>query len=338
MVSRRIEEINDIVPFYYSCVECGAKGSFHGYPFLDTTFENDLQDWIDTEDLDKCLLFKDNYKAKELIKNIFKGETSAIISKLAGKCSKCKSELDLNVWVKFHVYDQEDNLIRISVENTVLLDGTGLIVESIPGFYRGVDIASGLHKLYLRWWFLEGDIYVFCPFIEENNYKYFDDIGNDILITYNCLKENSMNRQPFKMITARNHLWDYKKRQRTTIKDRVCKFMKSIESDRDYMLGGIGEGVSFLFRDSLYGVKTLSPENKSPENFKTYFHAKMYGAVTQFNRAEMVLTSYNYVAVETMQLESLSFADVDKEAFMKQVYKFQDDPHLKIEKIDLKDI
>lgn len=38
---------------------------------------------------------------------------------------------------------------------------------------------------------------------------------------------------------------------------------------------------------------------------------------------------------ETTQLKSLSLTGVDTDTFMKKVYKFQDDPHMKIEKVDL---
>jgi hypothetical protein len=302
-----------------------------GAHFDVSLFESDFEDWIDAEDLDKIPLFKNDHKAKEVIRNITKGEVTAIISKLQGVCPKCGGEMDLEVWIKFLVDDREDNMVLLSIENEIILDGSRLRVEAIPGFYRGVDIADGLHKLYLRWWFLGGDIYIFCPFINVDCYEYLDQIGNDIQIIYSSMMADEKSRQPFKMIVTRRIL---SAKYNDTAETRIEKFMSKTERDMSFIPGRPGKGIDFL-SESFFGVETVSPKDKAPENYKTYFHGKMYGAVMPYGRAEMVLTSYNYIEYETMQLESLSFVDIDEGTFMKQVYKFKDDPHMKIEKVDL---
>ena len=61
---------------------------------------------------------------------------------------------------------------------------------------------------------------------------------------------------------------------------------------------------------------------------------KLYPAWERIIRMVVIPGVNDAPGTVEMQLESLSFDELDADTFMRQIYKFQKDPHMKIEKID----
>lgn len=90
-------------------------------------------------------------------------------------------------WVEFEKEDKGNNKFKVNIVDVSIIDSDSkLICET--GLYRGVDIAVGLNDLFLRWWYLNGEIIIICPFISGDGISYFDQIGNKIFKTHNKRK------------------------------------------------------------------------------------------------------------------------------------------------------
>jgi hypothetical protein len=323
---------------------CHTKNTFYGAPFIN---ENDLYKYsnelIDLESLEKISFLRNSQEAQEVLKNLYEDETAAIICSLNGQCPECLTSMKLTVWVHFEVHKHnQDSSVNIEIINYQILDGDYISISCTPGFYRGVDIASGLHHLYMRWWYLKGEISVICPFIDKDGLQYFDDIGVHILKTNNCRLYTTNHQNPFKRIIFRNRQ-DGDDFQKTTITKLIQEFLEEnchVENNdwESLRVGEPGSGIKFVMNNSLVKVNTKWEKQNFPENkhhaSASYFHGKLYGALLT-DKAEMVITSYNYSNRETLQLESATLVETSRENLIHQINKFENDGYMTQELVEL---
>jgi len=319
----------DVFPFRWSCRYCSRP-----YPLADFFDAKDIYKHFESPlliaDLRKITIL--DSKTVDKITQLYNGDTCAFVTKMNGKCinPKCNAELGLVVWIDIFVEDKSDTDVYITVSNYIILDGD-IEVYSQPGFYRGIDIAAGLQDLYLRWWYLGGDISVFCPYIGLEEIRYFDNTGLSILKTVNVQRRN-----PFRRIVTRRINYNFG--IPVSFMEKVSDYLNNTDDAEWIKTYQKGMGLSFIFKGTLYGVETSKSKDKrmSDKSFELahYFHAKMYGALLPYN-AEMVITSYNYIEAEAMQLESLAFVEASKEDFEHQVQIFEKDQHMKIKVLSL---
>lgn len=315
----------DVLPFGWRCDLCDMEYALAEFFDGQALFAAFAAPMIIDE---VCKILSLSWDASEKIKNLFPGDSFAVISAFEGKCRNrgCGAELDLIVWVRISIEDKvDDGIFQFSISDYFVIDGDSISVASNPGFYRGMDIAEGLHKLYLRWWYLGGEITVVCPFIGKKELEFFDRIGLDILRTVNRPKEN-----PFKRIITRQATYEYKKR--VTILDKIHQYLdESTENDFVREINR-GNGLEFVMKGALLGVE-CGKMPKTPYNPQfqcaDYFHGKMYGALLR-SGAEMVITSYNYVDREVLQLESLAFVETSKENYIHHIEIFEHDQYMTI--------
>jgi len=93
-----------------------------------------------------------------------------------------------------------------------------------------------------------------------------------------------------------------------------------------------GNGLEFVMKGALLGVecgKMLKTPYNPQFQCADYFHGKMYGALLR-SGAEMVITSYNYVDREVLQLESLAFVETSKENYIHHIEIFEHDQYMTI--------
>lgn len=317
----------DVLPFGWRCDLCDMEYAlaefFDGQALLAAFAAPMTIDEI-------CKILSLSWDASEKIKNLFPGDSFAVISAFKGKCRNrgCGAELDLVVWVRISIEDKmDDGIFQFSISDYFVIDGDSISVASNPGFYRGMDIAEGLHKLYLRWWYLGGEITVVCPFIGKKELEFFDRIGLDILRTVNRPKEN-----PFKRIITRQATYEYQHRKWVTILNKIDEYLDD-STDNDFLKEmNRGRGLEFVMKEALFGVECGKlPKTLDNPQFQCadYFHGKMYGALLR-SGAEMVITSYNYVDREVLQLESLAFVETSKENYIHHVEIFGHDQYMTI--------
>jgi len=298
-----------------------------------------FDDFIDLECLDKHPILSTSPKSHEVIRSLSGGETTGLFVTINGRCTnrKCGCETNLKVWVELGVERKDGSSVLLNVLNTVLVDGEDLIVDAHPGFYRGIDIATGLNNLYLRWWYLGADIFVICPFIGKSELKFFDEIGLQILKTYNSMMISRPINNPFKkIITRKNAQHNFKKAKTSEL---IYDYLHEIDNNMVFLDGYPGSGLEFVFSGSLFEVENIPRKGyHGQENehlkFANYFHGKLYGAC--FNgMSEVVVTSYNYTSVESLQLESLSFVRSSEENLRRQIEIFENDQHMAISPVEM---
>ena len=324
----------DLFPFCWKCNVCGETFLPHGDFFREEHIFQPFQETtIHTEELNKIPILSRNYDAQEKIKNMFQGEKAAITCSMGGQCPQCNVPFDLKTWIDFELYEKQNRYLKLYVNDYEILDGDNIQIHSIPGFYRGTDIAGGLSKLFLRWFYLKGDIFVICPFIVKEELEYFDNIGIKILKTNSSLGNQKYHANPFKKIITRRHTGFGQ--DRTTMTESIRKYLEELNGDRSFIEGQPGSGLVFVMTGSLVEVENR-PRRKlqGHHQYANYFHAKLYGGLLN-GTAEVVITSYNYTVPETLQLESLAFLQISKEDFEYQISKFLNDIHMTLYPADL---
>lgn len=336
MTGKDYKQEFDLFPFCWKCTACGKMIP----PSCKFISEKDIyktfQDVINVDELNKIPILARNYRAQETIKNMFKGEKSAIILSIKGQCPICNMPSTLAIWVELELYHKEDEYLTLSVNHYEILDGDYIQLGSIPGFYRGVDIASGLNNLFLRWFYLNGEIYVICPFINKEELEYFDKIGRRILITNSSLGNPKYYTNPFKKIITRRYTGSGK--DRTTMTELIGKYLKGLNGDTCFIEGNPGSGIIFIMTGSLTEVENKPRrELQDHHQYANYFHAKFYGGLLN-DTAEIVITSYNYTVPEILQLESLAFLEISKDDFKHQIAKFVKDIHMTLHPVNLSKI
>ncbi|MGC9337907.1 MAG: hypothetical protein ACP5EQ_07425 [Candidatus Cloacimonadia bacterium] len=330
-------------PFHWECTNCDQKSTFQGEGFnLKNLLDNVFKDIQDDEDIMKIRIFKHFAESERTIKTLG-NECSGIICEVEGVCTECGMSLKIVCWVEISKKLLGENDYKLQIEDIIILDGD-LNLQCAPGLYRGVDIAVGLNNLYMRWWYLNGDISIICPFIDSEGFSYFDDVGRKIHKTYNNMFIDKTNRNPFTKIISRDKLWDLDKRRWVSLEERLRKY---IGDDCSYKWddtlkaniireGDKGSGILNYFTENMLGVNIRSSlPKKDRDNFyyKGYFHCKIYGAILA-EYAEVVITSYNYLNVETLQFESVVLQRMDKTELQYQVNKISRDSKLELELIE----
>lgn len=337
------EEFLRFFPFHWECKCCHKKSTFRGEQFsLENVLNEDFSKIADDDSLDYVTSFEDIEKAKSAIKYITY-ETTATYCTVNCKCLNCLTNINISAWVEVSKEKLSDTEYRIEIVDLSITDGDlDLICE--PGLYRGTDIATGLNQLYLRWFYLSGDITVVCPFIESNSVDYFESIGQQILKTYSFIHGGESNTNPFKRIITRDNLWNIDLKRPIGIEKRILSF---IENNSNYIYQdhlssilipdrSLGAGLCKIIKNNLFGINLRIERNqklKDHHYYRGYFHGKLYGA--SFGKtSEIVVTSYNYVSVETLQFESVSLHFSTPEKLEFQVEKMFHDKQLEISLID----
>ena len=327
-------------PFHWECRNCHQKSTFCGEGFslkqkLDKTFENQQND----RSIEEVKIFKQFKDSVSTIKTL-ENQSSGVICEEECVCIKCGLLSRITCWVEISKNRISDDEYKVQIEDIIILDGD-LILKCIPGLYRGIDIVVGLNNLYLRWWYLNGDINIICPFIGSDEFSYLDDVGRKIYKTHNNIFIDRNNRNPFNQIITRDNLWNIEQKSWIPIKERLRRYIVdhcSYEWDENLNAniireGAKGSGILHYFTENIQGVNIRSNvPKKDRDNFyyKGYFHGKMYGAILAEN-AEVVITSYNYVNVETLQFESVALQRMDKTEFKYQIDKMSKDSKLELD-------
>ena len=333
------KDYKEIMPFHWQCSFCNHIMSLQGDIYDEKAIHEAFEDYIDLEYLEKHPLIKNDRLSHDVLKNLSEGDTTGLITPIEGQCTnpECKLSLELQIWLELQLERKDGSNALFNVTNIILLDGDMIKVNSIPGFYRGVDIAGGLSNLYLRWWHLKGEIFVICPFIGLRELEFFDDVGLKILKTHNSIMVSNPIHNPFnRIITRKNVSHNFK---RTQISHLIDSYLYELSEDRIFLDGQPGSGLLFAFQDNIYEVENVPRgkcfgEENEPQRFANYFHGKLYGAC--FNgMAEVVITSYNYTVVESLQLESLAFIQTSEDNLRRQIEIFEHDQHMTITPVDL---
>jgi len=324
---RHKREEFDLFPFCWKCTVCGETFLPYGDFFTEEDILEPFQEKvIHAEELSRISILATNYEAQDTIKNMFQGENAAIVCSLKSCCPRCKVIFNLNTWIDLKLYEKENGYLKLSVNGYEILNGDNIQIHSIPGFYRGTDIAGGLNRLFLRWFYLKGDIFVICPFIVEEELEYFDNIGIKILKTNNSLGNPKYPVNPFKKIITR--MYTGFGQDRSTMTESIRKYLKKLNGDRSFIEGQPGSGLVFVMEGSLIEVENVPKhELQGHHQYANYFHAKLYAGLLD-DTAEVVITSYNYTVPEILQLESLAFLRISKEDFEHQISKFVNDIHM----------
>ena len=327
------------MPFHWQCSFCDHIMPLSGDVYDEKPIYKAFEDYIDMEYLEKHPFIKDDRLSFDVLKNLSEGDTTGLITSVEGQCAnpECKLSFELKVWMELELERKDGSNALFNVTNIILLDGDMIKVNSIPGFYRGIDIAEGLSNLYLRWWHLKGEIFVICPFIGMRELKFFDDVGLRILKTHNSIMVSNPIHNPFnRIITRKNVSHNFK---RTKISHLIDSYLYELSEDRIFLYGYPGSGLLFVFKNNAYEVENLPRgeffgQENEPQRFANYFHGKLYGAC--FNgRAEVVITSYNYTVVESLQPESLAFIQTSEDMLRHQIEIFERDQHMTITPLDL---
>ncbi len=328
----------DLFPFCWSCSFCGKKFTPHGAFYNEQDILQSFPDSIHVDELDSIPILANNHEAQETIRYLFPGETAAIICSSQGQCTnrECKMPFELKAWIDIDLLEKDNEHLKLNVNGFEILDGDYLQISCSPGFYRGVDIAEALSRLFLRWFYLKGEISVFCPFIDQEHLEYFDKTGINILKTNSSLGNPRSNANPFKKIITRRHTGFG--RDRTTMTESIKRYLKELNGDRSFIEGQPGSGLVFVMTGSLIEVENRPRvELQDHHKYANYFHAKLYGGLLAEN-AEIVVTSYNYAFPEILQLESFAFMRISRDDFEHQISKFIDDIHMTLHPVDVGEI
>ena len=329
----------EIMPFSWKCSCCNHLMPLGGEIYDEKQIFKAFEEYIDLEVLEKHPLIKTDNLSHEVLKNLSERDSTGLIVTAEGRCTnpECGCPFELKIWLELELDRKDGSYALFNVSNTVLLAGDMIAVDSIPGFYRGVDIAEGLSNLYLRWWYLKGQIFIICHFIGMRELDFFDAVGLKILKTHNSIMVSNPIHNPFeKIITRKNTSHNFKRAQFSQLIDM---YLCELSEDRIFLEGQPGSGLLFVFKHNVYEVqntpkKDLIGEENELQRYVNYFHGKLYGAC--FNgTAEVVITSYNYTVTESLQLESLAFIITSEVNFHRQIEIFEKDQHMTITPVDL---
>lgn len=339
-MTRLHKDYTEIMPFSWRCSVCDHLMPLDGDIYDETQILNQFKDSINLDQLDRHPLIRTDNISHVVLRSLTEGETTGLIITANGRCtnSNCGCSFTFRVWLELELERKDEPYALFTVLNSIILDGDLISKDAIPGLYRGTDIAGGLSDLYLRWWYLKGEIFVICPFISMNQLKTFDELGLKILKTHNSIMVSNPIYNPFKMIITRYHIM-HNFKWHTTFPKLVKMYLKRFSEDGIFLDREPGDGLHSIFRKNLYGVKNRPVKGcKGEENealkYASYFHGKLYGACLK-GSAEVVITSYNYTGVEGLQLESLAFVQTSEENLRRQIEIFTNDQHMTISPIDL---
>jgi hypothetical protein len=336
-------EFRRFFPFHWECNMCNCKSTFGGEAFLlRQTIQEYFKDTFSDQTIEEIPIFKERDKAIETIRTHSNG-TSAFVCEVQGKCHKCSSNVMLISWVEFEKENLGNNEFRLNLVDMSIIDSdANLICET--GLYRGVDIAVGLNDLFLRWFYMKGEITIVCPFIVGDGISYFDEIGNKITKTHNNIYIDAHIHNPFKRIITRDNIYNQSRKRFEGIEERLTDFILSNASygyDKNlssYIIptGNLGAGLCKIFDENLYGVNIIQKVEAQLRDhiyYRGYFHGKLYGAkLGEFS--EVVVSSYNYIDVETLQFESVALQQIESKQFDFQIQKMFDDNRLSVKYIE----
>lgn len=240
----------------------------------------------------------------EIKNEYYKNFTLIIAGSLSDYCQNCNLKVQYNVLFELGAFDETNN--QFEIKSSQLVGSLDLDLKQSGFIFRGVDIKEALPNIILKWWIENKDIYIVNPYITIEGMRFLASISY-YMENYNYnISVIQPNRNPFKKIIMQTKQNFNKDTPLSLLLEAEKRFNENIYENFPWLSDSGFE----LIRKSLFitSPKCYDKDSNTVIRNSGKFHAKFYAGIEK-NFSELILTSFNLIESEHLQMETFNYTD-----------------------------